>query len=106
MNEKKERFVSPLGVAMYAFTAKPDTQFKADGTYRIDLVLDKQDDSGFLKELAKDAKDNAGKGAKYTRGRLPVTLLYAEPADNRATASQREAAIKKLGRAAKLRLIS
>jgi len=49
---------------------------------------------------------NAGKGAKYTRGRLPVTLLYAEPADNRATASQREAVIKKMGRAAKLRLIS
>jgi putative endonuclease len=49
---------------------------------------------------------NAGKGAKYTRGRLPVTLLYAEPADNRATASQREVAIKKMGRAAKLRLIS
>ena len=49
---------------------------------------------------------NAGKGAKYTRGRLPVTLIYAEPADNRATASQREAVIKKMGRAAKLRLIS
>jgi putative endonuclease len=49
---------------------------------------------------------NAGKGAKYTRGRLPVKLLYAEPADNRATASQREAAIKKMNRAAKLRLIS
>jgi putative endonuclease len=49
---------------------------------------------------------NAGKGAKYTRGRLPVTLLYAESADNRATASQREVAIKKMGRAAKLRLIS
>jgi putative endonuclease len=49
---------------------------------------------------------NAGKGAKYTRGRLPVKLLYAEPADNRATASQREAAIKKMNRAEKLRLIS
>ena len=48
---------------------------------------------------------NAGTGAKYTRGRLPVTLVYAEPAEGRATASQREAAIKKLGRAAKLCLI-
>ena len=48
---------------------------------------------------------NAGTGAKYTRGRLPVKLVYAEPAEDRAIASQREAAIKKMGRAAKLCLI-
>ena len=49
---------------------------------------------------------NAGTGAKYTRSRLPVKLVYAEPATDRTTASQREAAIKKLDRAAKLSLIS
>lgn len=48
---------------------------------------------------------NAGTGAKYTRSRLPVTLVYAEPAADRATASQREAAIKKLNRTEKLGLI-
>jgi putative endonuclease len=48
---------------------------------------------------------NQGTGAKYTRGRLPVRLVYAEPADNRATALRRELAIKKLSRERKLRLI-
>lgn len=48
---------------------------------------------------------NSGKGAKYTRVRLPVKLAYQEPADDRSTASKREAAIKKFSRADKLRLI-
>ena len=44
-------------------------------------------------------------GARYTRTRRPVTLAYAEPAESRATAASREAAIKKLTRAQKLKLI-
>ena len=43
-------------------------------------------------------------GARYTRSRRPVTLVYSEPADNRAAASRREAAIKRLDRARKLAL--
>lgn len=39
---------------------------------------------------------NAGKGAKYTRGRRPVVLLYQEPAADRAAAQRREAEIKRL----------
>jgi putative endonuclease len=48
---------------------------------------------------------NQGNGAKYTRGRLPVRLVYAEPAPDRTTAARREWAIKKLPRADKLLLI-
>lgn len=51
-------------------------------------------------------KHNTGKGAKYTRGRLPVALVYQEIASTRAQALQREHAIKRLSRAAKLRLIA
>lgn len=43
-------------------------------------------------------------GARYTRSRRPVTLAYSEPADSRAAASRREAAIKRLDRARKLAL--
>jgi len=49
---------------------------------------------------------NLGKGAKYTRGRLPVQLVYQETAKARGVALQREFAIKSLPRAAKLRLIA
>lgn len=52
------------------------------------------------------SKHNAGKGAKYTRGRLPVELVYRERLDTRGRALQRELAIKRLPRAAKLRLIA
>ena len=44
---------------------------------------------------------NAGHGARYTRGRLPVRTVYAETARNRATALRREWQIKQLDRAGK-----
>jgi putative endonuclease len=46
-----------------------------------------------------------GTAAKYTRNRRPVCLRYQEQQTNRSTASQREAAIKKLSREEKLQLI-
>jgi len=67
-------------------------------------------DGSFYTGIARDlhariAAHNQGKGAKYTRGRGPVTLAYAEIAPDRAAASRREAAIKKLPRRAKNLLI-
>ena len=47
----------------------------------------------------------AGKGAKYTRGRGPVTLAYSEMFDTQSEAMQREAAIKRLTRPQKQALI-
>lgn len=44
------------------------------------------------------------KGARYTRARRPVALVYSERFASRSAASKREAAIKKLSRAAKLLL--
>jgi putative endonuclease len=49
---------------------------------------------------------NEKRGARYTRARLPVTLVFQEEADSRSLASQREIAIKKLTRAQKLALIA
>lgn len=46
-----------------------------------------------------------GTGARYTRSRPPVTLAYAEEAPDRSAAQRREAAIKKMPRAQKLKLI-
>lgn len=45
-------------------------------------------------------------GAKYTRARRPVSLLYTEPAASRSAALKREIAIKRLSRQAKLALIN
>lgn len=45
-------------------------------------------------------------GAKYTKARRPVILLYKEEVGGRSEAQKREAAIRKLPRSAKLRLIS
>jgi len=54
---------------------------------------------------ARLATHNTGKGAKYTRGRLPVKLVYREAVRGRSAALKREHAIKRLTRAAKRRLI-
>ena len=62
--------------------------------------------TGVARDLDKRlAAHNAGNGAKYTRGRLPVQLAYAETSADRSSAQQREAAIKKLPRSDKLLLI-
>jgi putative endonuclease len=62
--------------------------------------------TGITNDVAKRvATHNSGKGAKYTRGRLPVVVVYSEPHPDRATASKREAEIKQLPRAEKLALV-
>ena len=48
---------------------------------------------------------NSGKGAKYTRSRLPVTLVYYETYPTRQEAMRREGEIKQLTREEKKRLI-
>ena len=49
---------------------------------------------------------NQGKGAKYTRSRLPVTLVYYELHTTKEEAMSREAALTKLSRPQKERLIN
>lgn len=51
---------------------------------------------------------NAGppRGARYTSGRRPVVLVYAECVESRGAALRRERAIKNLGRLEKLALIA
>ena len=48
---------------------------------------------------------SSGKGAKYTRGRLPVKLVYFEKFNDKKLAMKREYAIKRLSREEKLKLI-
>ena len=51
------------------------------------------------------AAHRAGKGAKYTRGRGPLELVYREECPDKSAALQRERAVKSLSRAEKLALI-
>lgn len=48
---------------------------------------------------------NAGRGARYTRGRRPVRLVYWEAQPSRRAAQQREAALRRLSRMQKKQLI-
>ena len=52
-----------------------------------------------------DEHNSSDKGAKYTKARRPVKLLYSEKLNNRSDATKREYAIKKLSREKKLQLI-
>ncbi|WP_321778769.1 GIY-YIG nuclease family protein [Sulfurimonas sp.] len=53
-----------------------------------------------------DEHNNADKGAKYTKVRRPVKLVYSEVQADRSSASKREYFIKKLSRDKKLQLIN
>lgn len=62
---------------------------------------------GMTNDLEKRIKThNEKNGAKYTRGRTPVKLVYFETGYTMSGALKREAAIKKLTKAKKLKLIN
>ena len=69
----------------------------SDGTYY----------TGYTNDLEKRLlAHNAGKGAKYTRNRLPVEMVYFEEYEDKSEAMKREYAIKRLARKQKEKLIS
>ncbi len=70
----------------------------ADGTLYTGISTD-------VSRRTEEHNSDHGLGARYTRARRPVRLVYQEAVANRAAATRREAAIKKLSRAAKLTLI-
>ena len=62
---------------------------------------------GYTTDLQKRLKaHNSGKGAKSTRARLPVKLVYWEECETKEQAMSREWHLKRLSRAEKLRLIA
>ncbi|MBU0974882.1 GIY-YIG nuclease family protein [Patescibacteria group bacterium] len=62
--------------------------------------------TGLTNDLEERVKKHcSGKGAKYTRSHLPVTLVYHEKFPDRSLATKRESEIKKLSRKEKLLLI-
>ncbi len=74
-------------------------------------ILRCADDSlytGITNNIEKRLQQHNGEqknGAKYTRSRQPVTLVYSESTDSRSAASKRESAIKSLSRLKKQELI-
>ncbi|MBV4418799.1 GIY-YIG nuclease family protein [Clostridium tyrobutyricum] len=63
--------------------------------------------TGYTNDIQKRLKThNNGKGAKYTRSRLPVELIYFEKYDFKNDAMKREYQIKQLSRYQKLELIN
>ena len=68
-----------------------------DGTYY----------TGWTNNLEKRLKDhNNGRGAKYTKARLPVSLIYYEEFQTKEEAMSREYAIKHMTRTEKDKLVS
>lgn len=58
--------------------------------------------TGFTRDpAARVTVHNAGKGAKYTRSRLPVSLVYSEQCDSLSAALKREHELKPLSKAKK-----
>ena len=73
----------------------------ADGTLYTGITTD----TGRRLDEHNGRPGTARRGAAYTRARRPVRLVWSAPAADRAEASRRERAIKRLSRAAKERLL-
>jgi putative endonuclease len=62
--------------------------------------------TGYTTDIEKRlATHNSGKWAKYTRGRLPVSLIHSESFESESEARKREYTIKRLSKKEKLKLI-
>lgn len=62
--------------------------------------------TGWTNNIEKRVEDhNSGRGAKYTRARRPVTLVYYETFETKEEAMRREYAIKRMSRVQKEKLI-
>lgn len=80
----------------------------SNGTWFVYLLRCADDSfyAGITNDLARRLeKHNAGTASRYTRGRLPVVLVYQESQADRSQALKRELAIKALSRQAKESLI-
>jgi len=63
--------------------------------------------AGYCRDLqAREDQHNAGTGAKYTRARRPVHMVYHEAFDTKSEAMKREWEVKQWSRAQKLELIA
>ena len=88
--------------ALIEFPAKQDKKHFvyivrcSDGTFYTGYTVDPE---------RRTRVHNSGKGAKYTRARRPVELIYTEEYDDKTEAQKREDAIKQLTRAEKEQLI-
>lgn len=71
----------------------------SDGTFYTGI-------SNHLRRRVNDHNTNNALGARYTRARRPVLLVYSEQSENRSTATIRERKIKHLSRTAKRSLIN
>lgn len=62
--------------------------------------------AGITTDLERRVREHntSGLGAKYTRARRPVKLVYSKRFKNRSAASKAEAKIKKMKRSAKIKL--
>ena len=69
----------------------------ADGTLYTGLARDPE---------ARVTVHNSGKGAKYTRARIPVSLVYVEPCESLSAGLKRERQLKPLSRVKKEALIA
>ena len=62
--------------------------------------------TGITTDVARRLEEHrSGKGAKYTRGRGPLELMYQEECGDKSAASRREWEVKALSREEKLKLI-
>lgn len=62
--------------------------------------------TGYTTDVIRRTKEhNQGKGAKYTRSRLPVSLVYFETFETKTDAMKREYNLKQLTREEKLKLV-
>lgn len=71
----------------------------ADGTFYTGITTD-------LPRRLDEHNSGGPRGAKYTRARLPVTLVYQQKLDSRADATKREMEIKRLRKFEKQQLVA
>lgn len=85
MKKRYLRFTTPVGTALWPHLNEPDTKFDKDGSYSVNLVLDKEQTENIKEKLAGVLEEFIASGESKTKKKAPLPIKEDKDQDGKPT---------------------
>ena len=85
MKKRYTRFTTPVGTALWPHLNEPDTKFDKDGSYSVNLVLDKEQTENIKEKLAGVLEEFIASGESKTKKKAPLPIKEDKDQDGKPT---------------------
>lgn len=85
MKKRYLRFTTPVGTALWPHLNEPDTKFDKDGSYSVNLVLDKEQTENIKEKLAGVLEEFIASGESKTKKKAPMPIKEDKDQDGKPT---------------------